>query len=363
MKIAAIEPIVLSIPFTAGGSGEGIMPTVWNTLDIVLVRVESDDGLIGWGEAFGYFCADATAAMIRRSVAPVLIGREFDSPEPLGEELQRKMVLQGRYGISTFAISGVDIALWDLKAKAEGVSLAELIGDRNRDSVPAYASLVRYGDSDLVAEYTEKAASQGYPEIKLHEITLPEIRCSHQVVGGEIPISVDVNCNWSVEFTQEVLPELVELKASWLEEPVFPPDDFRTLASLRGNDMPIAAGENACTAFQFAEMIRLGGCDLIQPSVTKVGGISEFLRVLHLNREAGLRLMPHSPYFGPGYLATLQLAAMTPSFELFEFLYIEPDAWLFPNMPLPEQGEVAIPDGTGLGIEPDADVIARYRIA
>src|SRR6056297_2592307 len=360
MRITSIEPIVLSIPFTAGGSGEGIMPTAWNTLEIVLVKVDTDQGLTGWGEGFGYFCSRATAALIRRSIAPVLLGRELEDPRKLNEELQRKMVLQGRYGISSFAISGVDIALWDLMAKAAGVSLAQLLGQHGRETVPAYGSLVRYGDAELVARYTEIAAEKyGFPELKLHEITMPEIRRCHDVLQGAIPVSVDVNCNWSLEFTREVLPELCELGVSWLEEPVFPPEDFRTLAGLRDQDLPIAAGENACTAFQFRELMRLQAADLIQPSITKVGGVSEFLKVLELNRQHKLRLMPHSPYFGPGYLATLQMAALEPTFELFEYLFVYPDAYLFPEMPLPERGHIRIPNGPGLGIEPDPEVIAR----
>jgi len=363
MHITSIEPIVVTIPFTAGGSGEGIMPTAWNTLEIVLVKVDTDVGLTGWGEGFGYFCSRATAALIRRSIAPVLQGRKLEDPRRLNEELQRKMVLQGRYGISTFAISGVDIALWDLMAKAENVSLAELLGGHRRQSVPAYGSLVRYGDADLVARYTELAVAEfEFPELKLHEITMPEIRRCHDVLQGATPVSVDVNCNWSLEFTREVIPELGEMNVSWLEEPIFPPEDFRTLAGLRGKGMPIAAGENACTAFQFSELMQLGAGDLIQPSITKVGGVTEFLKVLELNRQQKLRLMPHSPYFGPGYLATLQMAALEETFELFEYLFVQPDAFLFADMPLPEKGHVRIPNGPGLGIDPDPEVIARYAV-
>ncbi len=362
MRITSVEPVVLSIPFEAGGRGEGIMPSAWTALDVVLVKIGTDAGLTGWGEGFGYFCAQATAALVRRAIAPVLKGREFAGAPALNEELQRKMVLQGRYGISTFALSGADIALWDLDAKAAGVSLARRLGERRRESVPAYASLVRYGDADLVARYAGAAAAEGYPEIKLHEITMPEIRRCRQVLGGAVPFSVDVNCNWTMEYARGVIPELLEMEVSWLEEPVFPPEDFRALGALRRTGISIATGENACTAFQFNEIIRAEGADLIQPSVTKAGGVTEFLKVTELCGKHGLRLMPHSPYFGPGYLAALQMAAVEPRFELFEYLYVKPEAFLFPGMPLPEKGAVAVPDGPGLGIDPDPAVIERYRV-
>lgn len=363
MKIASVEPILLEIPFDSGGRGEGIMPTTWDTLDFCLVRIETDSGLVGWGEAFGYFCHRSVAAMIERSLAPLLVGRELPHPREFSEEAQRKLVLQGRYGITTFALSGIDIALWDLRARAENVSLARLLGKARRDSVSAYASLVRYGDGDLVAEKSLAAAKDGYEEIKLHEITLPEIRRCREEIGMETRMTVDVNCNWTEVFTREAVPELVDLETRWLEEPIFPPEDFRTLASIRRDTgIGIGAGENVCTAFQFEQLVAAGAADYLQPSVTKIGGITEFLRVAKNNREHWrLPLMPHSPYFGPGYLATLQLAAIESSFEQFEYLYVKPESWLFADMPLPEDGGIAIPEGPGLGLEPDPDVLSRYR--
>lgn len=360
MKITSVTPIVLSIPFEAGGAGKGIMPTVWNTLDFCLVRIDTDRGLVGWGEGFGYFCSRSVAAMIQRSIEPLLVGNELRDPRDHSEEIQRKLVLQGRYGITTFALSGVDIGLWDLWAKAEGVSIAELVTDRKRTDIPAYASLVRYGDQSLVARYAESAVADGFPEIKLHEITMPEIRQARQSIGEMVPMTVDVNCNWSFEQTRELIPELIELKTRWLEEPIFPPEDFRTLAELRTLGLPIATGENACTAFQFEELCRLDATDFLQPSVTKVGGITEFLKII--DQDYRIPFMPHSPYFGPGYLATLQMAIIEPAIELFEYLYIRPDAWLYDPMPLPQQGVIEIPRGPGLGMAPTPEVINRYMI-
>ena len=368
MMITSIEPIVLSIPFDAGGTGVGIMPTTWNTLDFCLVRIETDSGLVGWGEGFGYFCSEAVAAIIKRSIAPLLIGQPLKSPREHSDEIQRKMVLQGRYGISTFAVSGVDIALWDLWAKSEGASIADMLsgfdpnkqkGRNRRESIPAYASLVRYGSSNLVARYAEAAVADGFSEIKLHEITMPEIEQARQSIG-DVSMTVDVNCNWTVDETRERIPQLKELNTRWLEEPIFPPEDFRTLASLRQEGLPIALGENACTAFQFDELCRASATDFLQPSITKVGGITEFLKIIE--RNYSLPFMPHSPYFGPGYLATLQMAAIEPTVEQFEYLYITPDAWLYESMPLPAHGEIPIPDGLGLGMDPSDDIINRFTV-
>ena len=362
MKIISVEPVVLRIPFTDGGSGTGLFPTAWTHLDFVLVKITADNGITGWGESFSYSCRTAVASMVSGALAPMLIGREVDDLFALSEELQRRSVLPGRYGISTFALSGVDIALWDLKAKALGVPVSALLGKRVRESVTAYASLVRYGDGGLVVKHAEKALREGFSEIKLHEITLPEIRLFRKSFGLSVPMTIDVNCNWTEEFTRQTIPELKDLNTRWLEEPVFPPEDFRTLAGLNSLGLSLAAGENACTSVQFEQMIREGAVDYLQPSVTKVGGISESEKIRKLNRNSRLHTAPHSPYFGPGYLATLQLAAVDEYFTVFEYLYIEPESWLYRDFVLPQKGKISIPDRPGLGMDPDPEIIRRYRV-
>lgn len=361
MRITSVEPILLRIPFSDGSSGQGLMPTAWTSLDFALIKIETDKGLTGWGEAFGYFCHEAVAALVNRSIAPVLVGQEFTNPPAMAEHIQRKMVLQGRYGISCFALSGVDIALWDLAAKCEQVSLAELLGSRMRHTIPAYASLVRYGDSDDVTHHCQRAVDMGFDSIKLHEITMDEICACRQTIGTEIAMMVDVNCNWTESFTREVIPELLELDTKWLEEPIYPPEDFDLLSKLRKTGIPIAAGENACTAVQFAQLMQQKAVDYLQPSMTKVGGITEFNKIRNLNAQYRLPFMPHSPYFGPGYLATLQMAAVESQFELFEYLLVDPQAWIYKDMPLPVYGSIGIPQGSGLGLEPDPVVLSHYR--
>ncbi len=361
MKIVSIEPVVLSVPFEDGGSGTGITPQRWHTLDTVLVKVTADNGLVGWGEAFAYFCHRAVATHIRDLVAPPLIGRDIGDLAALNLEMQQRLSLFGRYGLTIFALSGVDMALWDLKAKAEGVDLATLIaGQRQRESVQAYASLVRYGQSDLVARFCEQAAGEGYESVKLHEITMPEIRAGRGAIDRSMSFTVDVNCSWTESFAASVMPELKALDTLWLEEPVFPPEDWDALRRLGALGVDIAAGENACTAQEFGHLAQ--AVRYPQPSVTKVGGVSEFLRVAELARGNGQTVMAHSPYFGPGYYATLQMAAAVGNFGLFEHLYVQPHAWFGGEVLAPERGRVAIPDRPGIGFEPDLAVIERYAV-
>lgn len=363
MRITDAEVIRLRIPFSDGGRGEGLFHQRWRSLDFVLLRVATDTGLIGWGEAFSYFCGKPVTALMRSAVAPHLIGRDPRDPEPILAELRHALHITGRYGITMFCISAADIALWDLAAKAEGVSLAERLGGRRRADVPAYASLVRYADDALIAELTARAVGDGYRTIKLHEIELGHIRAGREAAGADVAVTVDVNCNWTMQQTLDWAPELRELDLLWVEEPIFPPEDFDGLARIRRETgLRIATGENACTEYQFAEMLRTGAADFVQPSVTKIGGISETLATRRRAKAAGVKVAQHSPYFGPGYLASLQLLAAAEEEELFEYLYIEREADIFGDLPVPRNGRVAIPDGPGIGLEPDPAQVERYSI-
>lgn len=360
-KIARIETILLDIPFGDHYGGPRVKPRGWVQCDCLLVRVEADDGLVGWGEAFAYACASATRAAIMDMFAPRLIGQACDDIAALSREMQRQLHIQGRYGITIFAWSGIEMALWDIAAKRKGVSLARLLGGRNRAAVPAYASLVRYGGPHEVAGVAGAAVAEGYRDVKLHEIALPPIQAGRQAVGNEVRLTTDVNCNWSMAQCEELLPRMKALDLYWVEEPVFPPEDFDALGDLeRRFGVPLAAGENCCTAFQFGALIP--AVRFIQPSVTKIGGILEFLKAAEATKAGGKRLMPHSPYFGPGWWATLQLAAHLPEIEMIEFLYIAPEAWIGRDIPLPRRGLIVIPDSPGLGFDPDPDVLRRHRV-
>jgi len=361
MKIVRIDTQIVEIPFHDGGKGQGITPTTWHTLENVLIRLEDEHGNVGWGEAFGYFVADATKALIDRLIAPLLVGRQVDDIAGFNRELQLRLHLFGRYGVTMFAISGVDIALWDLAARREGVPLHKLLGQARREQVAAYASLVRYADDEVAPVICEKALAMGFRDIKLHEVTVPEVAACRRAIGFDVPLATDVNCSWSVADTREWLPRLSELQLAWLEEPIFPPEDFATLANLRGHGVPLSAGENWCTAVQFEQALLAGAVDSIQPSVTKVGGISECLRIAALAERHDAVVLPHCPYFGPGLVATLHLAAVQPRVPQVEYLFVEPAGWLYPVEQLRQGNQLQIPQGPGLGLDIDLAVAERFR--
>jgi L-alanine-DL-glutamate epimerase-like enolase superfamily enzyme len=235
--------------------------------------------------------------------------------------LQKQLHILGRTGPVTYALSGLDIALWDLKGKREKKSLAELLGGNCHTEYDCYASLMRYGTTDLVRRNTEDALDKGFNAIKLHEVGPDKVAAARDVMGQDKPLMMDVNCPWDLDQTKKIIEELIPYQLAWLEEPIWPPEDFQQLALVKKfGKVAIAAGENNLSLCHFEQMLAANAVDFIQPSVTKIGGISEMMKIISLASTFNIPVMPHSPYFGPGLLATLHIASclpMKPSHRIF----------------------------------------------
>ena len=367
MQIKDVRAHHLRIPYDAGPASFRHGAAATSALDMVLVEVLADGGLTGWGDAFAYFCTRTTAAAIEEMVAPQVRGREVPEPENIlafMEQIQRSLHLFGRYGITMFATSGLDIALWDLAAKITGVPLHQLIGGARRRKIPGYASLLRIGRAESIASECQAARKLGYSAIKIHEVTTPAVFAAREAIGPGVPLMVDMNCPLSGKDAIAFAHSCKAAAPMFLEEPVWPPEDFATLAEVRKQGgLDIAAGENACTAYQFRQMIKAGAVSHAQPSVIKVGGISEFLKVAALGDELGVKIIPHSPYFGPGFLATLQLMSVRDE-GYIEVFHMKRAACLWRGrIDADAKGDIAVPQGSGLGYEPDPDVMQQYRVS
>ena len=362
MKIVRVEAIPLSIPCRYGAEGWSLGLGGWKALDFCLVRVDTDAGITGWGEAFSYSCRRAVAAAVTDMIAPIALGRDASDIAGLHAEIQKRLHIFGRFGITAFALSGLDIALWDIAGKAAGKPLHALLGGARAGRLACYASLLRYADGALAARYCEQALGAGFGAIKLHEVSEPVIAAARAAVPGSAALLLDVNCEWNVAEAIAVGRRLAPMGLEWFEEPVFPPEDGAGLRAVgEACRIPVAAGENCCFTTQFAALFEAGAVQYAQPSVTKVGGITEFRKIAALAAERGVKLAPHSPYFGPGALATLHLIAALAPEARFEYFYLQADAWLYGELLVPQRGELAAPQGPGLGADPDTDVISRYR--
>jgi D-galactarolactone cycloisomerase len=363
MKIVRVEAVPLSIPCRYGAEGWTLGAGGWTALDFCLVRVDTDAGFTGWGEAFSYSCRRAVVAALTDMIAPIAVGRDATDIAGLHTDIQKRLHIFGRFGITAFALSGLDIALWDIAGKAAGKPLHALFGGAKRERLACYASLLRYADTALVSRYCDQALNEGFGAIKLHEVSEPVIAAARAAVPRDAALLLDVNCEWNVNDAIAVGRRLAPMGLAWFEEPVFPPEDGAGLRAVgEASGIPIAAGENCCFATQFAALFDAGAVQYAQPSVTKVGGITEFRKVAALAAQRGVKLAPHSPYFGPGALASLHLIAALAPEARFEYFFLEVDAWLYGDLLVPGRGELGVPQGPGLGADPDPEVIRRYRV-
>src|SRR2546425_841113 len=306
MKITRVETMVVNLPMVIEGAPPRLRDRAVTSIDILLVRVDTDQGVSGWGESFGHRIFPATRAAIDTVLGPMCVGRDPTQISAIHDDLQRLLHGVGRNGPTIYALSGIDIALWDIAGKVAGLPLYRLLGGGARADLPAYASLLRYGKADAVAFYTEQALKRGYRDIKLHEITVPEVKAARDVAGTHARIMLDTNCPWTVVEAVEMARRLAPLGLRWLEEPVFPPENVAGLAEVRNKGgIPTAAGENYGTVWDFRRAFEAGAIDYAQPSVTKIGGVTELCRVTALAETFGVTVVPHSAYFGPRLLASI----------------------------------------------------------
>jgi L-alanine-DL-glutamate epimerase-like enolase superfamily enzyme len=330
--------------------------------DSLLVKVTTDDGLEGWGEAFGFRAAPSVKLAVDELIAPLCIGKDAAQITPLMLDAQKKLHVFGRGGALAFAISAVDIALWDIAGKAANAPVWRLLGGGAAD-LPCYASLVRYSEPSLVRAAVRQAIEAGFRTLKLHEIEPPAIQAARDEAGPDIELMLDVNCPWTLTEACARAEDLKAIRLKWLEEPLWPPENFQGLAELRRTSrVPIAAGENVYTLLDFERLLAARAVDFVQPSVAKMGGISEMRKVFPLAAAHNVAVMPHSFYDGPGLLAAIHATAACGTVDsMIEWRRFDLEATIYDRSFVPKGGgRIAVPQGPGLGLEPDPRVIRTY---
>lgn len=364
MKNTRVEAIHVALPFEHGAPKPVFaIGTTRASMDSVYIRVDTDEGITGWGEAFGFAACPVTAAAVSRVVAPLAIGRDPGDIPALMLELRRRSQNMGHNGPVGFALSGFDIALWDIAGKLARQPLHQLLGGARRDRIPAYASLLRLNTPEHVRNVCAAALARGYRHIKIHERTIEAAAAAREVVGPGFPLMLDTNCTWTVEQAIAMARELAPFDLTWLEEPVYPPDDYVGLARVRRDGgIATAAGENLGDFNDVRQILDAGAVDYVQPDIIKMGGVTEMRKVLALARERGASAEPHSPYYGPGLIATLHVFAAEPGNGMGEFFYADLEQSPIGDGIYPRDGHFVVPNGPGLGIDVDEAVLARYRV-
>jgi L-rhamnonate dehydratase len=374
MKITEVEAIVLRQPALNEGIADG-------SQDDLVVRVFTDAGIVGIGEvdsapevAKAVIEAPASHALAS-GLRHVLIGEDPLDVEGLWQKMYRAAIYYGRRGVAIHALSGIDIALWDIKGKAFGKPVSTLIGGPRWTRVRAYASTLM---PDTEVETSRKVSGlieqYGFTAIKLgwgplgqdpeHDVRLA--RAAREAAGDQVDVLIDAGLGYGADADTavRVARELEQLGIFWLEEP-FLPDELDAYARLADSvDIRVAAGEEDSTLWGFRELIERGHVDVVQPDVTRCGGITELLRIAKYANALGTACVPHAWKSGIIKAASLHVNAVLPDAWFQEYCVAEtPLNTQLTRQTFPLQdGFVDVPNAPGLGVDLDPEVLERYAV-
>lgn len=339
--------------------------------DAVLVRVDTDEGHTGWGEAHAARAPSAIAELVNSTLAALVTGLDAADPQAAWEVVYRaQLASHGAGAAAVIGLSGIDLALWDLRAQVADKPLWSLLGGLP-GAAPAYAGGICLGFEapDALAEEAAALVAAGYRALKLRvgdtvANDTARVAAVRERVGPDVGLMVDANTAYTLADVEAVTAPFEAAKVLWLEEP-FPAHDYKAYRAAReATSLPLAAGENHYTRFEFERLLDDGAVRIWQPDLSKAGGVTEVLRIAGLAHAADIRIHPHTSVTGLNMAATLHVLAALPNPGFFEAdasrhnpLRDTLCAWA---PALDEDGACAPPDGPGLGVVPDAAVIARY---
>ena len=368
MRITDVEALLLRQPEVDASRADG-------SQDALLIRVHTDEGIVGIGEADSLpqvvkAIIDAPPShKIASGLRALLVGEDPLAISRLWRRMYEGTIYFGRRGAVIHALSGVEIALWDIAGKAAGKPIHALLGGARRDRIKAYASTLMPATPEETRRVVAAQREAGFRAVKLGwgplgldaELDVELVRAARETGGEDLELIVDIGLGWSsVRDAIERTRRLEEYSPSWIEEP-FPPDDYAKYAALvDAVDTPIAAGEEETTVWDFERLIDRGHVAIVQPDVTRAGGINECMRIADLARARGRRCVLHSWSTGVIKAASLNVLAAMDEAEIFEYCVQETalnQRLVTERFPL-RDGCVEVPQGPGLGIEIDEDVLA-----
>jgi len=322
----------------------------------------------GGGEGVGYTYTVGTGggavhSLIARDIAPLLSGRDADRIEELGQAMWWALHYGGRGGLVALAISAVDIALWDLRARRHGEPLWRVLGGFD-PRVPCYAGGIDLDFSlDALLKQTDENLARGFRAIKMKvgrpslREDVERVRAMRAHLGAEFPLMVDANMRWSVDEAIRAARALAPLEPVWLEEPTIPDDVPGHARIVREGGLPIAAGENLHTLHEFRALIAAGGVTFPEPDVTNCGSVTTFMKVCHLAEAYNLPVTSHGAHD-----ITVHLLAAVPNRSYLEAHGFGLDRFIAEPLRI-DQGAAVAPDRPGHGVDLDWKALDRVRAA
>ena len=374
MRIKSAQAWWVSIPIEQARQHRSDFGTL-TTFDAAILRIETDDGLVGWGEgknaagSAGQYAA--LVHLLNAEVAPQLIGRNAGDITAIWELLYNgvragsaataghAMPGLARRGLTVAAISAVDIALWDILGKHLNQPVWQLLGGRKADRLPAYASGGWAPAATIGAQLQSYIDTGGFRAVKMRvgamdgapHISANRVKAARQALGPDVEIAVDAHGTYTVAEARRFAHMVADCDLAWFEEPVIA-DDKPGMAEVRAATcIPIATGESEATRFDFRDLAMLRAADIFQPDPAFCGGITETLRIAALASAFNLRFAPHLWAGAPCFFAGLHVCAASPASFIIEYSSgANPMIHdLVDNEITVRDGMIAIPDGPGLG--------------
>lgn len=370
MKITRVEPIHLRLP--------DVNERCDGSQETLVVRVHTDAGVVGHGEV------DSSSAVARaaieaplshkicRGLAECVLGQDPFEIELLIHRMYEGSIFFGRQGLAIQAMSGIEIALWDIFGKAVGRPVYQLLGGGFRKKFRAYASIL-FGDTpDETERIGRQLAAQGYRAVKFgwgpmgqsEASDIAHVRAARQGLGPNVELMVDAGLCWDTATAIRRAQQFEPFQLTWLEEPLHP-DNLEGYGRLSARaPMRIAAGEEVCDVGEFRRLMEVGGIDVVQVDVTRVGGLTRSKRIGWDSAERHRLCVNHSYKTGINIAASLHFVAALPNTHYFEYCVEQGDLrkhltkQAFPVI----DGDISVPEEPGLGVDLNEEIVAKYRV-
>ncbi|MFE5309589.1 mandelate racemase/muconate lactonizing enzyme family protein [Isoptericola sp. NPDC056605] len=381
LRIASVEAIPMLAPFSRlypDGDVPGwlLRPAASHrTLErkgqySTLVRIRTDDGLEGVGECYGLPAPKVTAQIVHDIIEPLLLGEDAHAVDRLWSKVYSSMSGGGQVrGYYLEAMSGIDLALWDLRGKALGLPVHRLLGGPHRERIDVYASPVPMLDEPAEsAEYALGFVAAGFDALKLKlgrgaAVDVAHAAAVREAIGPDRQLLVDLNCAYTADVATDVTRRLVDLGITWIEEPVAV-DDVAGYRRIRSS-LPVSLvnGETLFTRWDFREFLVAGAVDVVMPNLARAGGITESRKIAALCETFHVDIAPHGVGSAVGLAAALQLSAAVPNFRIYEYNRLpNPLRDALATEPFDfSGGSLGVPTGPGLGISLDWSAVEEFR--
>ena len=374
MKIARLNTWALeakaerAIEFGAGSYG---------TFTATVVEITTDDGITGVGECIARRAPRVVETVVRDLLWPVVEGKDPRDVSGLHDAMFATLRPWGHYrGFVQEGMSGIDQALWDIVAQAQGVPLYKALHGAARATVPVYGSKVYTTDIPAMAKEARGAVDRGHKAIKVQigrsaasggpSADVAVIKAIREEIGPDIEMGVDVNSAYDAATAIRQCHKVAKYDLWFIEEPVFPDDIAGYELIRRSQPIPVAAGESEFGLFGFNELLRRRALDVVQPEIARIGGFTAAMRLGALAQTYNVKVAPHTGFScGVAQLASLHLSAAIANLSRLEYMWIQnPLAEIFEEpLPQPKNGEVAMPTRPGLGLTLDRKKLEKFKLA